>query len=316
VTVIQLALLTAVQLQPAVAVTVTQLLAPALPIDWLVGLTLTVHDDAAPSCVTVNVWPPAVIVPVRGEVVVFAATVNATVPLPKPLAPAVTVIQAALLDAFHAQPALVVTVNEPLPPVASMDCDTGAIAYAHGVVAAACVTETTCPAMTMVADRELVSVFCATVYVRLPLPVPAPVPEMVIQVALVNELQLQPAPAVTVTDALPPAAGSDCDVGVTLNVQGVPASCVMVNVWPPTVMVPVRELVTVFADTLNPTVPFPEPLAPLVIVIQLALLVALHAQPVTDVTEKEPVPPADPTFVDTGDSEYVHGSGSCVIVNV
>jgi hypothetical protein len=53
--VIQLTLLTPVQLQPAVAVTVTQLLAPALPIDWLVGLTLIVHVDDAPSCVTVKV---------------------------------------------------------------------------------------------------------------------------------------------------------------------------------------------------------------------------------------------------------------------
>jgi hypothetical protein len=38
--VIQLALLTAVQLHPAVAVTVIQLLPPALPKDWLIGLML------------------------------------------------------------------------------------------------------------------------------------------------------------------------------------------------------------------------------------------------------------------------------------
>jgi hypothetical protein len=39
-TVIQLALLTAVQLHPAVAVTVTKLLPPELPTDWVVGLML------------------------------------------------------------------------------------------------------------------------------------------------------------------------------------------------------------------------------------------------------------------------------------
>lgn len=94
---------------------------------------------------------------------VFAATVKATVPLPNPLVPAVTVIHVALLEAFHAHPALVVTVNELLPPVASIDCDTGAIAYEHAVVAAACVTDTTWPAMTIVAVRVVVSVFCAAV---------------------------------------------------------------------------------------------------------------------------------------------------------
>jgi hypothetical protein len=39
-TVTQPALLTAVQAHPAVAVTVTELLPPALPTDWLVGLRL------------------------------------------------------------------------------------------------------------------------------------------------------------------------------------------------------------------------------------------------------------------------------------
>ena len=48
-TVIQLALLTAVQLHPAVAVTATEPLPPALPIDWVVGLMLKLQDEAAAS---------------------------------------------------------------------------------------------------------------------------------------------------------------------------------------------------------------------------------------------------------------------------
>ena len=50
------------------------------------------HDT--PAWFTVNVWPPAVIVAVRAEALVLAATENATVPLPLPLLPEVTVTQA------------------------------------------------------------------------------------------------------------------------------------------------------------------------------------------------------------------------------
>ena len=65
-----------------------------------------------------------------------------------------------------------------------------------------------------------------------------------------------------------------------MNVQaGAPAAaCVTVSVWPAIVTVPVRAL-PVFADALIVTVPLPvPPLAPLN-VIQLALLVEVHAQP-------------------------------------
>ena len=54
-------------------------------------------------CVTVKVWPAIVAVPVRCVVAGLAAMVMLTVPLPVPLAPAVTVIQAAPLAAVHAQ---------------------------------------------------------------------------------------------------------------------------------------------------------------------------------------------------------------------
>jgi hypothetical protein len=71
--VIHAALLTAVQLQPAPAVTVT---APLAANDDGrfddVGEIVMVHET--PACVTVKVWPPIVIVPVRDERPVLAAT--------------------------------------------------------------------------------------------------------------------------------------------------------------------------------------------------------------------------------------------------
>jgi hypothetical protein len=66
--------------------------------------------------VTVTVCPPIVIVPVRVLAVLFAATVNETVPVPLPFAPEVITMNAALLAAVHAQPASVVTVRLPAPP--------------------------------------------------------------------------------------------------------------------------------------------------------------------------------------------------------
>ena len=71
--VIQPTLLTAVQLQPAPAVTVMVPVAAADVVRFDdVGVIVTVHGAAA--CVTVKVCPPIVIVPVRDAVVVFAAT--------------------------------------------------------------------------------------------------------------------------------------------------------------------------------------------------------------------------------------------------
>lgn len=51
------------------------------------------------------------------------------------------------------------------------------------------------------------------------------------------------------------------------------------NVTPAMVSVPLRPIVEVLAATLNPTLPEPDPVAPLAIVIQGVLLVALQGQP-------------------------------------
>ena len=71
--VIQASLLTAVQLQPVPAVTVTVPVVAAAEVRFDdVGAIVNVHGT--PACVTVKVCPPIVIVPVRELVLVLAAT--------------------------------------------------------------------------------------------------------------------------------------------------------------------------------------------------------------------------------------------------
>ena len=69
-------------------------------------------------------------------------------------------------------------------------------------------------------------------------------------------------------------------------------ACVTVTVAPDKVIVPLREALERLAETEKLTVPFPEPLAGLVIVIQDASSVAVHPQPPPAVTATLAVPPA------------------------
>ena len=98
-------LLVAVHAHPSEVVTVDDPLAPANgTCCMLVGEMVNAHDVA--FCVTLNVWPPIVIVPVRALVVGLADALNATVPVPLPLAPLVTVNHdVLLLTPVHAHPA-------------------------------------------------------------------------------------------------------------------------------------------------------------------------------------------------------------------
>ena len=97
-------------------------------------------DDAqdAPACVTVNVWPATVNVPVRALLLVFAAALNPTDPLLVPLMPFMIVSQAALLLAVQLHPVPVVTVTDPVPPDAPIDWLPGAMEAVQD--APACVT--------------------------------------------------------------------------------------------------------------------------------------------------------------------------------
>jgi hypothetical protein len=73
VTVIHASLLTAVQLQPVPAVTVTEPVVVA-DVARLDEAGLMVNVQGAPAWVTVKVWPPIVIVPLRDVVPALAAT--------------------------------------------------------------------------------------------------------------------------------------------------------------------------------------------------------------------------------------------------
>ena len=81
-----------------------------------------------PACVTVNVLPAIVTVPVRDDVLVLAATLRPTLPLPDPLAPDVTVIQPVLLlTAVHVQPLAADTLTVTVPPLEVTLWDVGVI---------------------------------------------------------------------------------------------------------------------------------------------------------------------------------------------
>ena len=58
------------------------------------------------------------------------------------------------------------------------------------------------------------------------------------------------------------------------------------------------------------------PVAPAVIVTQLALLAAVHAQPVAAVTATVPVPAAAVGLADAGEIVGVHGAPAWVMVKV
>jgi len=116
--VIQASEVVAVQGQLWPAVTLMLKFPPCRSNECDVELMENVH---AVACVTVNVLPAIVSVPVRTKPELTAAE-NVTVPFPLPLAPAVIVSHVALLAAVHAQPAPAVTATgAPLPAPAPTD---------------------------------------------------------------------------------------------------------------------------------------------------------------------------------------------------
>ena len=82
------------------------------------------------------------------------------------------------------------------------------------------------------------------------MPLPDAPALIVIHESLLAAVHAQPVPAVTVT--VPVVAADEVrfdDVGAMVKVHGAPA-CVTVKVCPPIVIVPLREVVPVFAATL------------------------------------------------------------------
>jgi hypothetical protein len=156
---------------------------------------------------------------------------------------------------------------------------------------AACVTVKLRPAIVSVPVRCDASGFIAAENATVPFPVPLAPLVIVNQLAPLVAVQLQPAAPVTADVPVPPPNATDWLVGEMLTLQ-LPAAWFTVKVRPAIVRVPLRADDVGFAAPLNPTVPLPDPLAPLVTVSQPALLVAAQAQPANAVTVLEPVPPA------------------------
>lgn len=172
-----------------------------------------------------------------------------------------------------------------------------------------CDSVTVRPAIVAEADRVCVPVFRATLKLTVPFPVPAAPDAMLIQDDPSEAVQLQPAVDVTEKLTLPPELAIDCDVGVTEYVQGAPAWLTVPD-RPAIVSVLCRVAVVGLAATVKETMPAPVPLGPPVIVIQLAPLDAVHAQPVGVVTENELEPPDDPIERLVGDTVYAHVTGN------
>jgi hypothetical protein len=141
-----------------------------------------------------------------------------TEPLPDPVAPALIVIQLALLAAVHAQPVGAVTATVPLPAAAVRLVEVGEIAGVHGVPA--CVTVKLAPAIVSVPVRLVVAALAATVNVVVPGPVPAAPEVTVIHAALLTADHTQPVPTLTVLLPVPPPATTACEVGEMLGAQG------------------------------------------------------------------------------------------------
>jgi hypothetical protein len=113
----------------------------------------------------VNVCPPAVIVPVRGDVEAFACTEYVTGPSPFPFAPASIVIHPTLLAAFHAQPVVVSTSKvAPLTPGAPTEAPAGDKAKLQAPGVPAWVSVNVCPAIARVPTRWIAVGLGATVY--------------------------------------------------------------------------------------------------------------------------------------------------------
>jgi hypothetical protein len=281
----------AVHGQPELVVTTVKAAPPAAGTDCDDGAMAKLH---AP-CVTVNVWPATVTVPVRAAPVVLAAADTATVPLPVPELPLVIVIHGTFGIAVHVQAGPVVTIVEAAPPPTGTDCDDGAMAKLHA--AAACMTLNVWPAIVTVPVRAA-PVFAATDRATVPLPVPEPPLVTVIHGTFGVAVHVQAGPVVTMVEAGPPPAGTDCDDGAMAKLHAA-AACVMVNVWPVIVTVPVRAA-PVFAAADTATVPLPVPDPPLVTVIHVTFGVAVHVQAGPVVTVVDAGPPLAGTDCNEG----------------
>lgn len=191
-----------VQPHPACVVTFTPVDAAAARSVTVVGDTEYVHVAVA-VWVTVNVFPAIVSVPVRDAPLLFVATTNVTVALPRPGPALMIATQATLLAASHGQLASAVTLLLPNPPSDVNDRLEGEIDVVQ-VDTADCVTVNVVAAIVRVPVRAVVPVLGATVNATLPGPDPLPPEVIEIHEALLLASHGQAGPVVTMLLLLPP----------------------------------------------------------------------------------------------------------------
>ncbi len=162
------------------------------------------------SCVTVKVWPETLMVPERaGPELPWMK--YPTAPLPLPLAPEVTVIHGALLDAAHPQPPAAVTATLPNAPDAATFALVGL--SVSPLQSAACETKKfsvvpAAPAMVIVPLR-CAPVLASAVKATVPLPLPLAPESTVIQGTLPVAVQPQVPVEVTWNELIPPPAATE-----------------------------------------------------------------------------------------------------------
>ena len=151
--------LLAVHAQSAGAVTVKLPGPPSLLMSAALGERSYVHAVAdRPCCVMAWLWPPIVSEPAREVVPALAPTEYVTVPGPLPLAPAVIVIQPALVVTVHEHPAGAVTATLPVPPSLPSVRVAGEMLYEQtgvGSIGDACLLQLARVAETSVASEAL-----------------------------------------------------------------------------------------------------------------------------------------------------------------
>jgi hypothetical protein len=136
-----------------------------------------------------------------------------------------TVIQEALVDEAHVQPACVSTVNVPVAPAAVGVKFNGLTTNVHG---ADCVTVKVFVAIVRSALRAAVVVFAGTLKLTVPLPERLDPPVTVTQLAPLVAVHAHPDVVVTATDPVPPVPVNPWLDGEMLNVQPA-AACVTVK---------------------------------------------------------------------------------------
>jgi hypothetical protein len=150
------------------------------------------------------------------------------------------------------------------------------------------------PAIVRMAVRVVVVVLAAAVSVTAPVPVPL-IGLTVIQSDPFVAGHPHPAVEVTVTEVVPPDAGTVAVSAEIANVQVGAAACVTVTACPAIVTVALRLAPPEFAVAVRVTVPLPLPLAGLTEIQEAARVVvpgdAVQLQPAAVVTFSEELPP-------------------------